>query len=106
MSEKVLILTASDAGYFELLQGMLRSLRDKPEGRQIPIAVFDVGLTGEQARWCREFGATLLRADWDFEFPGRAQVGEAFKSLTARPFLPRYAPGHDIYMWLDADVWV
>jgi hypothetical protein len=106
MREKVLILTASDAGYFELLRGMLRSLRDKPEGREVPIAVFDVGLKPEQAQWCRDIGATLLRAEWDFEFPGRGNVGEAFKSLTARPFLPRYAPGHDIYLWLDADVWV
>jgi hypothetical protein len=106
MSEKVLILTASDAGYFELLRGMLRSLRDKPQGRDVAIAVFDVGLKPEQARWCREIGATLLRAEWDFEFPGRDRVGEAFKSLTARPFLPRYAPAHDIYLWLDADVWV
>ena len=69
MSEKVLILTASDAGYFELLRGMLRSLRDKPQGRDVAIAVFDVGLKPEQAQWCRDIGATLLRAEWDFEFP-------------------------------------
>ncbi len=106
MSPRVLILTASDAGYFELLRGCLRSIRDTPEGRDVPLAVFDVGLTPEQVAWCKSLGATMLKADWDFEFPGRAKVGEAFKSLTARPFLPRYAPGYDTYLWIDADAWV
>jgi hypothetical protein len=26
--------------------------------------------------------------------------------MTARPFLPRYFPGYDIYVWIDADAWV
>ena len=28
------------------------------------------------------------------------------RSLTVRPFLPRYFPGYGIYWWLDADTWV
>ena len=26
--------------------------------------------------------------------------------MTARPFLPRYFPDHDVYLWIDADCWV
>jgi hypothetical protein len=26
--------------------------------------------------------------------------------MSARPFLPKYFPGYDIYLWLDADTWV
>ena len=37
---------------------------------------------------------------------GRAGCREAFKALTARPFLPDYFPGHDTYLWIDADCWV
>src|SRR6185436_13879539 len=29
-----------------------------------------------------------------------------YKALTARPFLPRYFPGHDVYLWIDGDCWV
>lgn len=104
--ERVIFLTAADACYFYLLSGMLRSIRDKPEGRDVAIAVFDLGLTREQARWCGDLGVRLLTAAWDFEFPNRESVVEAFKSLTVRPCLPSYAPGYDIYLWLDADVWV
>jgi hypothetical protein len=28
------------------------------------------------------------------------------RGITARPFLPKYFPGFDIYLWLDADTWV
>jgi hypothetical protein len=28
------------------------------------------------------------------------------RALTARPFLPRYFPGYDTYLWIDADVWL
>ena len=28
------------------------------------------------------------------------------RSLTARPFLPDYFPGYDVYIWIDCDAWV
>jgi hypothetical protein len=28
------------------------------------------------------------------------------RAFTARPFLPRYFPGYDVYFWIDADAWV
>ena len=39
-------------------------------------------------------------------FPGRAGLKDGYKALTARPFLPRYFPGFDLYFWIDADCWV
>ena len=43
---------------------------------------------------------------WDFDFPGRAKLKDGYKALTARPFLPRYFPGFDLYLWIDGDCWV
>jgi hypothetical protein len=31
---------------------------------------------------------------------------DGYKALTARPFLPRYFPGFDLYLWIDGDCWV
>ena len=28
------------------------------------------------------------------------------RAVTVRPFLPRYLPGYNIYVWIDADAWV
>jgi lipopolysaccharide biosynthesis glycosyltransferase len=48
-------------------------------------------------------------AQSDIDFPARAvweKEKPGFRTLTARPFLRRYFPGYDVYIWLDADVWV
>jgi hypothetical protein len=28
------------------------------------------------------------------------------RAITARPFLPKYFPGHETYLWMDADTWL
>ena len=40
-----------------------------------------------------------MREHWETKRPG-------VRTLTARPFLRRYFPGYDVYMWLDSDIWV
>ena len=106
VSERTIAITGGDAGYFELMRDCIGSLRATPEGRALSLGVLDCGLTGEQRAWCREQGATLVVPQWDFEFPGRDRLKDGYKALTARPFLPRYFPGFDLYLWIDGDCWV
>ena len=70
------------------------------------LGVLDCGLTEEQRAWCRAQGAILVVPQWDFDFPGRDKLKDGYKALTARPFLPRYFPGFELYFWIDADCWV
>jgi hypothetical protein len=70
------------------------------------LGILDCGLTEEQRAWCRERRATLVVPEWDFDFPGREKLKDGYKALTARPFLPRYFPGFDLYLWIDGDCWV
>ena len=51
-------------------------------------------------------GRHLVVPQWDFDFPGRDKLKDGYKALTARPFLPRYFPGFELYFWIDADCWV
>jgi len=101
-----IIVSGADRGYFELLAGTLRSIRDKPGGAKIALGVLDVGLTAEQRRWIEGRGARIVTPGWDLDFPERAAAPIYRQAQYGRPFLPRHFPGHDLYMWLDADAWV
>ena len=46
VAENPIIVSGADSGYFELLAGTVRSIRDKPEGSGMALGVLDVGLTG------------------------------------------------------------
>ena len=106
VSERVIAITGGDAGYFQLMSECIGSLRATPEGRALTLGVLDCGLADEQRNWCRAQGGELVQPVWDFDFPGRANLKDGYKALTARPFLPRYFPGFDLYFWIDADCWV
>lgn len=106
VKESAIAVTGGDAAYFDLMRECIGSLRATPEGRALALGVLDCGLTDEQRAWCQGQGGRLVVPDWDFDFPGRSDLKAGYKALTARPFLPRYFPGFDLYFWIDADCWV
>ena len=106
MSERAIAITGGDAAYFDLMRDCVGSLRATSEGRALALGILDCGLTDAQRDWCRGQGATLVVPRWDFDFPGRDALKDGYKALTARPFLPRYFPGFDLYLWIDGDCWV
>ena len=106
MTEKTIAITGGDAAYFHLLRECVASLRATPEGQAMALGILDCGLTEEQRVWLATQGAIFVTPDWDFDFPARAKLKDGYKALTARPFLPRYFPGFDLYLWIDADCWV
>jgi hypothetical protein len=106
MAENNIAITGGDAGYFDLMRDCVGSLRATPEGRAMALGIVDCGLTAEQCAWFRGQGALLVEAQWDFDFPGRDKLKDGYKGTTVRPFLPRYFPGFDLYLWLDGDTWI
>lgn len=106
MTEKAIAITGGDANYFDLMRDCIGSLQATPEGKAMALGILDCGLTDGQRAWCRERGAILVEPIWDFDFPGREKLKDGYKALTARPFLPRYFPGFDLYLWIDGDCWV
>jgi hypothetical protein len=48
---QIIIITAADANYFELVRGTILSVRQKPEGANVAIGFFDLGCTLEQLQW-------------------------------------------------------
>lgn len=106
MTEKAIAITGGDAAYFDLMRDCIGSLQATAEGRALALGILDCGLTEDQRAWCRARGAVLVVPEWDFDFPGRDRLKDGYKALTARPFLPRYFPGFDLYLWIDGDCWV
>jgi len=102
----VIIVSAADAKYWELLDDLIRSVRAGELARGFAFGVLDVGLLPEQRRRLEELGVTVAEPGWDFAVPWREKLPDHARSLHARPFLPRYFPGYEIYLWIDADAWV
>lgn len=98
------IVTAGDAKYFSILRGLVLSVRSHPQGADIPIVVLDLGLGDAVCAWLAQHGASWVKPDWDYAF--NRPMPEYFKAMVSRPHLPKYAPGFDTLIWLDADTWV
>ncbi len=102
----MIIVSASSAEYFHFLQGMVLSVREKAEGAGFAIGVLDLGLSEEQKAWLASQKVTLAIPEWGFGLNDGSGAPLPLKAILARPFYPKYFPGHDLYMHLDADAWV
>ncbi len=96
------IVTAGDANFFDLLRGLIGSVRDKTEGKDVKFCVFDTGLTDPQKSWLTDRGVTLAVP----RPPRGREVPPNTRALMARPHIPDYFPGHAMYLWMDGDTWV
>ncbi|MEG3857646.1 class I SAM-dependent methyltransferase [Microcoleus sp. herbarium12] len=103
---QIIIITAADANYFELVRGTILSVREKSESENVAIGFFDLGCTSEQLQWLETQVNFIEKPDWEFDFPGKNEAADYLKGLLARPFLRRYFPNFEIYLWIDADAWV
>lgn len=106
-SPRVAIVTSADHRYFTLLMELVESVRRLRPSEEFVICVMDAGLTDPQIAQLREVVDTIHRCEWEFDLPRhRVRGRESLKANLCRPFIPDYFPGHDIYVWLDADTWV
>jgi hypothetical protein len=101
-----ILITAADAEYYGLLGGLLDSLKAHPDSRHVPVGVIDLGLTPEQKEELAPRVSEIVPGRWDIPFPGCETAPRFRQAFTVPPFLPEYFPGHEVYLWIDADVWV
>ena len=105
--KKNVIISLADANYFLLLNELIDSVKRFKESEQIAICILDAGLTDEQKKDLSNKVDSIKSADWDIEVPDSKVKGkEWLKSQVSRAFLPRYFPGYEKYLWIDADAWV
>jgi len=103
--EKAIIVTAADSGYFDLLMGMIKSVRRFEDCQQIPIAVFDVGFTPEHRESLEQDKIIVLDPSWHFD--RNATTSKSYeRAALVRFFINDYLPGYDYSLWLDPDLWL
>ncbi len=101
-----IIITAADSQFFDLVQGTILSIRDKPQGKSVDLGFFDLGCTPEQLEWISGQVNQVVKPRWGYTFPGIETAPSYLRGLLARPSLPKYFPNYEIYIWIDADAWV
>jgi hypothetical protein len=105
------VVSAADSGYFHLLQGLVLSLRAQASSAKLPITVLDVGLAADEVAWlererCELVGVAHIARTLP-PLPERKD-GKPQLSLAQRlrPHIPALVPGRQIYLWMDADLWL
>jgi len=102
---KAVIVTAADSGYFDLLDGMIRSVRRFEEWRHAAIVVFDVGFTPEHRSVLERDGVRLIEPSWHFGLSDETAKSYERAALV-RFFIHDYLPDYDYSLWLDPDLWL
>jgi len=105
--KSVAIVTMSDSKYFELLLELVDSINSFEESKKISICVLNAGLTNEQLDLLKVKVSIIKKAEWDIKVPDyKIFQKEWLKSQVSRAFLPKYFPGFQKYLWIDADAWL
>lgn len=107
-AQKTIVITATDSGFVSLAQDTLDSLRRLKFNYEFDFGMLDLGMSAEQRQNFAGQGVRVEMVRSDIAYPMRevweAQKG-SIRTLTARPFLRRYFPDYDVYVWIDADIW-
>ena len=106
MKENV-IISLADSNYYDLLDELVDSVKRFKECENTAICILDAGLKDDQKQKLSTKVDDIKSADWDIDVPDfKVRGREWLKSQVSRAFLPKYFPGYNKYLWIDADAWV
>ena len=101
------IISLADSNYFELLNELVDSIKRFDQSKDLAICIMDAGLEKDQIQILEKKVDQIKKAEWDLEVSDSKVKGrEWLKSQVSRAFLPKYFPGYEKYIWIDADAWV
>ena len=101
------IISLADSNYFELLNELVDSIKSFDQSKDLAICIMDAGLKKDQLEILEKKVDQIKKAEWDIEVSDSKVKGRDWlKSQVSRAFLPKYFPGYEKYIWIDADAWV
>ena len=106
MQNKITFVSGCDSNYFPMLLELIHSIRRFEQSKDMDICILDTGLTSEQVEYLKNRVTAVVNPDWPDGVPKHKLKNEYFKGCICRPFIPQIFPGYEVYLWLDADVWV
>lgn len=105
--DKTAFVSAADSNYYPMLREWIHSIRRFPQSQGSAICIMDVGLSSEQVAKLRAIDCIVHKPDWPCHIPERQIRGrEYLKGCVCRPFINKYFPNFDVYIWMDPDTWI
>ena len=105
--KKNVIVSLADSNYFELINELVDSIKSFEQSKDTAICIMDAGLKTDQIEILKKKVDSIKEAKWDIEVSSnKVKNKEWLKSQVSRAFLPKYFPGYEKYLWIDADAWV
>jgi len=104
MAQSVIIISGCDAKFYPFMDAALQSLRALNLHERAAFGILDLGLTPEQVAALQAWGCTVHKAQWTLDVP-ESERKSYMVGLVARTTLRDDFPGHEIYLWFDADAW-
>ncbi|MEO9824186.1 MAG: hypothetical protein ABJF50_07195 [Paracoccaceae bacterium] len=116
--QRTIFVTGGDAAFFPWIMECVAAFRSHDCFVEVPVGIIDCGLTDDQKHRLQTEFAPLTIVDPGFDFAERGDMAaswrcgipegrrDAFKAITSRAYLDRHFPGHDYYLWCDADAWL
>ena len=101
---RTVAISAADTKYFHLLKGLVLSWIEQKAMSSAPLVVLDVGLTNEERAWLSSQNVGVVAATP--VAPAQEGKPKLSSAQRQRPLLPRLVPGYDLYLWVDADIWL
>jgi hypothetical protein len=101
---KTVLVSGADARYFPLLRDLVHSVRARLTREAVDVAILDAGLAAGQREELSPLVDRFAEPDWDLRPRGKAPG--YVRLFESRPFLTRYFPGYELYVWIDADAWL
>lgn len=104
---KVVIVTGADETYAAGALDIAMRFASRRERGEIKLACLDLGLSEASLAALAPLTDYVLQPAWDMPVHESMRTAQPhLRALTSRPFLRDYFPGHDVYLWIDADVLV
>lgn len=104
---RICIVSAADDRYAPMLFELIDSLRAHPQGATVHIGVVSTGMSDAVKAQAEAKADSVVEGFWpDARCAKKARGRDWLLGRVVKLFLPESFPGHDIYIWIDADAWV
>jgi lipopolysaccharide biosynthesis glycosyltransferase len=104
---KKTIVTTADNNRIELLEELIKSIRQFRELDYYYICVLSTNISNLNRQKLSKYSINFVESRWPIKVPNyRIKNRDYLRSCLSIPFINQYFPGYDIYIWIDSDAWV
>lgn len=104
MVHKTCIVIAGDSNIFPLTIGCLLSISELRK-KDIAINYIDTGCSLDQLEIIKILVDRIVKFDEKLSIFPRGDLRPYWRAQACRPFIHKYFPEHEIFFWLDSDLW-